>query len=105
MFSATLQAVVTMAPRISHRVLEEIVRLDSRAQPIAETYRRVAAEAERLGLTRPSYQRIRELVHESRRIRRGPTAGEIFYAITAPLKGTDDAIERARRFGVRPLLE
>jgi hypothetical protein len=44
-------------------------------------------------------------VHESRRIRRGPTAGEIFYAITAPLKGTDDAIERARRFGVRPLLE
>ena len=94
---------VTLAPRISHRLLEAVVRFDSRTQPIAETYRRVAREAERLGLTRPSYQRIRELVHESRRIRRGPTAADVFWAITAPLKGTDDAIERARMFGVRPI--
>ncbi|MFL5878064.1 MAG: hypothetical protein ACJ76T_19615, partial [Solirubrobacteraceae bacterium] len=65
----------------------------------------VAAEAERLGLTRPSYQRIRELVHESRRIRGGPNVGDILYAITAPLKGTDDAIDRARMLGVRPLFD
>jgi hypothetical protein len=38
--------------------------------PIAEVSRRVGAEADRLGLTRPSYQRVRELVHVSRRLRR-----------------------------------
>ena len=94
-----------MAPRISQRVLEEIVRLDSRAQPIAETYRRVAAEAERLGQAAVSSGHELCAVRRSRRIRRGPTTGDIFYAITAPLKGTDDAIERARTLGVRPLSE
>jgi|SRR5437588_7704045 len=92
-----------MAPRISHRLIEAIVRFDDRTRPIAETARRVGAEAERLGLTRPSYQRIRELVHECRRIRKRPAAAEIFYLVTAPLKSTDDGIERLQTVGVRPL--
>ena len=62
-----------MAPRISRRLIEAIVRFDDRSRPIAETYRRVGAEADRLGLTRPSYQRIRELVHEARNVRPGLT--------------------------------
>jgi hypothetical protein len=56
--------------------VDAVARFDDRASPIAEIYRRVADEAERLGYPRPSYQRIRVLVHESRRIRRqSSTAG------------------------------
>jgi hypothetical protein len=62
--------VVTCAPRIPDSLIEALVRLDDERVPIAELNRRVGAEAARLGLTRPSYQRIRELVHESRRLRR-----------------------------------
>jgi hypothetical protein len=61
--------VVSAAPRISRRLIEELVRLDDERVPIAETYRRVAAEAERLGLTRPSYQRIRVLLDVATRVR------------------------------------
>jgi hypothetical protein len=61
---------LAFAPRISPRLLEAVVRLDDRRVPIAEVNRRIGAEAERLGLPRPSYQRIRELVHRSRRLRR-----------------------------------
>jgi hypothetical protein len=51
-------------------LLEALVRLDDERLPIAEVARRVGTEADRLALTRPSYQRIRELVHASRRLRR-----------------------------------
>lgn len=63
-------ASVCFAPRISPRLLKALVRLDDRTLPIAEIYRRLATEAERLRLTRPSYQRIRVLLHQARRIRR-----------------------------------
>jgi hypothetical protein len=98
-------AVVALAPRISHRLLEAIVRFDDRSHPIAETCRRVGAEAERLGLTRPSYQRIRVLVHEARRIRRGPTAIDILKMVTSPLRTSEDLIERFSELGARPLVE
>jgi hypothetical protein len=66
-----------LAPRIRRELLEAVVRLDKRTVPIAETCRRVGREADRLGLTRPSYERIRQLVHESRRLRRGPTTASV----------------------------
>src|SRR5437867_614448 len=94
-----------LAPRISHRLVEAVVRFDDRTVPIAETYRRVGAEAERLGLTRPSYQRIRVLVHESRRIRRGPTSVDLLRLVIAPLRTPDELIERAQQLGIRPLCE
>jgi hypothetical protein len=98
--------VVPLAPRISHPLLEAIVRFDDRSQSIAETCRRVGAEAERLGLIRPSYQRIRVLVHESRRIRRGgPTALDLWRIVTSPLRSPEEAIERLQELGVRPLVE
>jgi hypothetical protein len=62
--------VLSFAPRISPRLLEALVRLDDKRVPIAEVNRRVGAAAERLGLPRPSYQRVRELVHAARRLRR-----------------------------------
>jgi hypothetical protein len=62
--------VVPLAPRISPKLLTAIARLDDESLPIAETWRRVGRRADRLGLPRPSYDRIRVLVHRLRRRRR-----------------------------------
>jgi hypothetical protein len=94
---------VTMAPRISRRLIEAMVRFDDRSRPIAETYRRVGAEAERLGLTRPSYQRIRELVHEARNVRPRLTVTDVVRIVCTPLKGTDDGLARLSELGVKPI--
>jgi hypothetical protein len=61
-----------MAPRISRHVLEAVFKRDDPRRPIAETYRQVAADAERLGYTRPSYEQIRTFVHRVRRIKKQP---------------------------------
>ena len=74
---------LSFAPRIGPRLLAAIVRLDDPRLPIAETCRRVGAEAERLGLPRPSYQRVRELVHRARRLRRGPSTTQVLVDIIA----------------------
>jgi hypothetical protein len=79
----------TLAPRISPRLVEAIVRFDDRSVPIAETCRRVGCEAERLRLTRPSYQRVRELVHESRRIRRGPNTAAVLVDVAFRLRAPE----------------
>jgi hypothetical protein len=63
--------------------------------PIAETYRTVAAEADRLGLTRPSYQRVRELVHRSRRLRRGPSTASVVVDVMAQRRLPDALIDHA----------
>ena len=92
-----------MAPRISRRLIEAIVRFDDRSRPIAETYRRVGAEADRLGLTRPSYQRIRELVHEARNVRPGLTVSDVVRIVCTPLKGTDDGLQLLCEIGKRQI--
>src|SRR5437588_10448740 len=66
------------SPRLSSRLVAEIERADRGTVPIAEISRRVGAAADRLGLPRPSYERIRQLVHEQRCLRRAaPTTGEV----------------------------
>jgi hypothetical protein len=62
--------VLAFAPRIPPRLVQALSKLDDRSVPIAETYRRLGEKADRMGITRPSYQRIRELVHQLRRIHR-----------------------------------
>jgi hypothetical protein len=93
----------TMAPRISPRLLEAIVRFDDRAQPIAETCRRVGREADRLGLTRPSYQRVRVLVHESRRIRRGPSTASILADVAFRVRPPEAIVDHLSGVGVPAL--
>jgi hypothetical protein len=95
-----VETVTVFAPRISPRLVEAIVRLDDARSPIAELNRRVGEEAERLGLRRPSYQRVRELVHQSRSLRRKPTTTSVLVdvalrvrpptAIADHLAGIDD---------------
>lgn len=65
-----------IAPRLSPRLLDVIERLAFRPVPIAEINRLVGAEAERLGLPRPSYQRVRTLVQEARQLNAGRTSAE-----------------------------
>ncbi|HXY82068.1 MAG TPA: hypothetical protein VEH55_11920 [Gaiellaceae bacterium] len=91
----------TASPRIPAELLRAVVRLDDRRLPIAELARRVGAEADRRGRTRPSYERIRQLVHESRalRRRRGPSALQVLAEAAAgiwPTGSTMDAIAAPR---------
>jgi RNA:NAD 2'-phosphotransferase (TPT1/KptA family) len=92
-----------MAPRIRQRLIEAMVRFDDTSRPIAETYRRVGAEAERLGLTRPSYQRIRELVHQARNVRPRLTVTDVIRIVTTRPKTTDHGLELLSELGVKPI--
>ena len=51
------------------RISDLVRALDRDGQPAAETWRVVAAAAERLGLARPSYGHVRRLVRVERRLR------------------------------------
>jgi hypothetical protein len=62
--------VLSFAPRIPRRLLDEIERQSRRSVPIAEMNRCVGRAATRMGLPRPSYEQVRVLVHAARRLRR-----------------------------------
>jgi hypothetical protein len=63
-------AVLSFAPRIPRRLLDEIERQSRRTIPIAEMNRCVGRAAARMGLYRPSYEQVRVLVQDARRLRR-----------------------------------
>jgi hypothetical protein len=66
--------VLSFAPRIPRRLLDEIERQSRRRVPIAEMNRCVGRAAAEMGLYRPSYEQVRVLVHIARRLRRGGPA-------------------------------
>jgi hypothetical protein len=76
-FSGHLGEVAQSAPRIDSRIVAAIARADDRKRPMAETYRQVAALAEELGLTRPSYEQVRALIHLIRARKRDPGIGQV----------------------------
>lgn len=80
-----------------------MVRFDKTTEPIAETCRLVGAEAERLGLPRPSYERIRELVHEARRIRRGPSTASVLLDVAFRVRPPEAIADHLSGVGVPPL--
>ncbi len=92
----------TIAPRIPIRLLDEIERLSKRQLPIAEINRRVGRAAWRMSLPRPSYERVRVLVHAARRLRRlGPkafaaVAYEVAFRIRPPIALLDRYVEGPR---------
>ena len=57
---------VQSAPRYDRRLLRAIRRLDDESVPIAEVCRRVGAQAEKLGVPRPSYVHVRRIVLSER---------------------------------------
>jgi hypothetical protein len=74
------------APRISPRLIVALDRLAARDLSAAEICRQVGDEAERLGLTRPSYQCVRLLVREARHQPVGPSVGEALAGVAYPFK-------------------
>jgi hypothetical protein len=63
---------VQFAPRIDPRILRALSKLDDPDESIAESRRRLGEVARELGLPRPSYERVRQLVHLHRRSRSRP---------------------------------
>ena len=96
---------LSFAPRLSPKLLEAIVRYDDRKVPIAETYRRVGREAERLGLPRPSYQRVRVLVHAARRARRGPTTASLLVDVALNVRHPRHVLDELTGLGWSPAAE
>jgi hypothetical protein len=97
--------VLSFAPRLSRKLLVAIVRYDDRKVPIAETYRKVGREAERLGLPRPSYQRVRVLVHASRRARRGPSIASLLVDAALNVRHPKHVLEELTGAGWSPVAE
>jgi hypothetical protein len=77
---------VAAGPRIHPLLVKELRRADDGKVPIAEVCRRVGACADARGLTRPSYECIRTLVHLHRGLRSGEP-GELRRAWNASVRG------------------
>jgi hypothetical protein len=92
--------VLAFAPRISPRLLAALARLDDRRVPIAEVNRRLGKEAERLGLRRPSYQRVRELVHQLRRFRRRPSTASVLADVALRARPFEAVVQHVSGVGV-----
>jgi hypothetical protein len=88
-------SVVSAAPRFDPRLVAALARLDRADQPIAETNRQLGIVADSLGVPRPSYERVRTLVHSLRlgRRRRDPGVGELLYDFVYQLRPADEVIE------------
>jgi hypothetical protein len=93
------------APRIAPVLVERLVALDDPTLPIAEINRRLGREAESLGLRRPSYQRVRELVHESRRLQRasGPTTASVLLDVILRVRPPEAFLDHISGVGVPKL--
>ena len=68
------------AARIDARLLAALERADDGERPVAEVWRDVGAAAQRAGVHRPSYERVRTLVaarRAERPTRGGPRLGEV----------------------------
>jgi hypothetical protein len=90
---------VDSAPRIGPRLLRAIERLAAKDWPIAEINRRVGAEAEALGVPRPSYERVRMLVHRTRRLRRQPTLAEVAVDVAFRARPPDAILDHVSGVG------
>ena len=88
-------------PRIAQPLLEVLPRLDDGERPIAEVYRRLGVEADARGLTRPSYERVRVLVHELRAIDRrrhaGPSIAQMVWEVGAGSRAGPSLIDNMYR--------
>jgi hypothetical protein len=98
----TLRPMATFAARIPDRLYKRLVMLDDPSVPIAETCRRLGAEAERLGFTRPSYERVRVLVQQERRWSRsrGPSTTSVLIDVTFRARPPEAVLDQLSGIGV-----
>jgi DNA-directed RNA polymerase subunit K/omega len=81
--------VATSAPRLAPELVAALERFDDGKLPIAELRRLVGAEAERLGVPRPSYERVRVLAHEARARRADPTTAQVLWDVASRVRPPD----------------
>ena len=91
---------LAFAPRISPRLLRILNRIDDPRLTFAELNRRLGAEAERLGLPRPSYQRVRELLHRLRALRRRPSTTSVLVDIAFRARPPEAFLDHISGVGV-----
>jgi hypothetical protein len=81
------------APRIDERLVAALARLDQPGRPIAETHRRVGRIAEELGLSRPSYEQARVIVHSLRSRSRASDVGAILLDVVLRTRPPEAILE------------
>jgi hypothetical protein len=77
-----------------------IARTDDGRRPIAETYREVAAIAERLGVARPSHEQVRTVLHQLRARKRDPAIGQILLDISFRRRPPEALLQAVSGVGV-----
>jgi len=93
--------VLAFAPRIRPELLRTLARLDDPAVPIAEINRRLGREAERRGFRRPSYQRVRVLVHQLRALPRNRAVlGLLRFGVVLRTRPLAARIDGVSQFGI-----
>jgi hypothetical protein len=95
---------VRFASHFSLRLLDEVDDLSAQSVPIAEINRRIGAKAQRLGVTKPSYERVRQLVHEARDLRRGHVSALEIFIDVATRTQSPRAYEKLMLLPPRPRL-
>ena len=84
----------TAAPRLDSRLLRVIAHIDDPSLPMAETYRRTREIAERFGIARPSYERVRLHLKNSRRKQQARRhKREVLLGVAMYLRPVDDLYE------------
>jgi hypothetical protein len=77
---------VVFAADVQGRLRAELERLARDKRPIAEINREIGARAQALGLTRPSYARVRQIVLEIRDRVEIPSWGELLVDVDLRLR-------------------
>ncbi len=81
------------APRLDERLLAAIAEFDRRDVPIAETNRRVGELAARLGLSRPSYEQVRAVVHAGRNGKRAYGFLDAYLDVSSRARSAESALD------------
>ncbi len=81
------------AARISPRLLDVLERAARGRTSFADIHREIATTAEGLGLPRPSYERVRVLVHQTRRAQRQPSTGTVLLEVAYRARPPDAVLD------------
>ena len=92
-----MERMTRSAPRIAWPLVEAIPELDEPGMAIAELWRRLCLRATELGLSSPSYEQTRVLVHRSRRLRAMPGVGDLAVDVLLRTRGPAEAEAVAER--------
>ena len=97
--------VAVSAPRISPALRAALAAIDDGRLPIAEINRRLGSLAEELGQKRPSYQRVRELVHDLRETAalREPSTVEVVTDVLWRARPPEALLDRLAGIEILPL--